>query len=61
MKRLALGLFVILANLGVAKVSLAQDTEANATDKAGGDNGNLKLAGHVHIYFRSPGSRTLRI
>jgi outer membrane beta-barrel protein len=37
MKRLALGLFVILANLGVAKVSLAQDPDATATDKAGGD------------------------
>jgi outer membrane beta-barrel protein len=37
MKRLALGLFVILANLGVAKVSLAQDPEAAATDQAGGD------------------------
>jgi outer membrane beta-barrel protein len=37
MKRLALGLFVILANLGVAKVSLAQDPEAAAPDKAGGD------------------------
>ncbi len=37
MKRLALGLLVILANLGVAKVSLAQDPEAAAPDKAGGD------------------------
>jgi hypothetical protein len=37
MKRLALGLFVILANLGVAKVSLAQNPEAAAPDKAGGD------------------------
>jgi outer membrane beta-barrel protein len=37
MKRLALGLIVILANLGVAKVSLAQDPEAAAPEKAGGD------------------------
>jgi outer membrane beta-barrel protein len=37
MKRLALGLLVILANLGVAKVSLAQEPEAAAPDKAGGD------------------------
>jgi len=37
MKRLALGLIVILANLGVAQVSLAQDPEAAAPDKAGGD------------------------
>jgi len=35
MKRLALGLFVILANLGVAKVSLAQEPEGAAT--GGGD------------------------
>ena len=37
MKRLALGLFVILANLGVAKVSLAQDPEATEPDKGGGE------------------------
>jgi outer membrane beta-barrel protein len=37
MKRLALGLIVILANLGVAKVSLAQEPETAAPDKAGGD------------------------
>jgi outer membrane beta-barrel protein len=39
MKRLALGLFVILANLGVATVSLAQDEPeaAAAPDKGGGD------------------------
>lgn len=37
MKRLALGLIVILANLGVAKVSLAQDPEAAAPNTAGGD------------------------
>jgi outer membrane beta-barrel protein len=37
MKRLALGLIVILANLGVAKLSLAQDPEAAAPDTAGGD------------------------
>jgi outer membrane beta-barrel protein len=37
MKRLALGLIVILANLGVAKVSLAQQPEAAAPDQAGGD------------------------
>jgi outer membrane beta-barrel protein len=37
MKRLALGLTVILVNLGVAKVSLAQDPEAAAPEKAGGD------------------------
>ncbi len=35
MKRLALGLFVILANLGVAKVSLAQEPEGAAA--GGGD------------------------
>jgi outer membrane beta-barrel protein len=37
MKRLALGLIVILANLGVAKVSLAQNPETAAPDKAGGE------------------------
>ena len=37
MKRLALGLIVILANLGVAKVSLAQKPEAAEPDQAGGD------------------------
>jgi outer membrane beta-barrel protein len=37
MKRLALGLFVILANLGVAKVSLAQEPEAEAGDVGGGN------------------------
>jgi outer membrane beta-barrel protein len=37
MKRLALGLIVILANLGVAKVSLAQKPETAAPDQAGGD------------------------
>lgn len=37
MKRLALGLFVILANLSVAKSSLAAEPEAPASDTAGGD------------------------
>jgi len=37
MKRLALGLLVILANLGVAKLSMAQEPEAAAPDTAGGD------------------------
>ena len=37
MKRLALGLSVILANLGVAKVSLAQEPEAPVSDTGGGD------------------------
>jgi len=37
MKRLALGLFVILANLGIAKVSLAQEPETPAADTGGGD------------------------
>jgi outer membrane beta-barrel protein len=37
MKRLALGLIVILANLSVAKVSLAQAPEAPAPEPAGGD------------------------
>ena len=37
MKRLALGLLVILANLSVAKVSLAQEPETAAPEPAGGD------------------------
>jgi outer membrane beta-barrel protein len=38
MKRLALGLFAILANLSISQVSLAQDPETPASDdKAGGD------------------------
>ena len=30
-------------------------------DKPGSKGGNLKMAGPVHVFFRSPGSRTLRI
>jgi outer membrane beta-barrel protein len=37
MKRLALGLFVILANLGTVGTSLAQEPAAPADDEAGGD------------------------
>ena len=37
MKRLALGLLVILANLSVAKSSLAQTPETAAPEPAGGD------------------------
>jgi outer membrane beta-barrel protein len=36
MKRLALGLFVVLANLSVEQVSLAQEPEAPASDTVGG-------------------------
>jgi outer membrane beta-barrel protein len=37
MKRLALGLFAILANLSITQVSLAQEPEPPADDKAGGE------------------------
>ena len=37
MKRLALGLFVVLANLSASQVSLAQEPAAPASDTAGGD------------------------
>jgi len=44
MKRLALGLLVILANLSVAKSSLAQEPETVPPEPAGGDNAPVEVA-----------------